>query len=699
MLARSLSTTNDSSSASSSSFSVDDLYDVPLADVRNFCVLAHVDHGKSSLAARMLECAGNRAPLSDRDGVDALDTLSVERERGITVKATAASMAVHHPRATGPTGRMLLNMVDTPGHADFGSEVTRSLAASQGGVLLFDASQGVQAQTFSVHDKARRMGVRLIPALTKVDLPTADPVEVALSGSDLFGFDPDAVLLTSARANVGVREVLDAVCDLVPPPAPLRGDDDDDGVLRARVVDSWFEPLHGVVCLVQIASGTLSEGDRVVAVAPGAADDASDLVARPARDVGVLVPDRVRTGTLRRGQMGYAVVGVRDPRAARPGSVLVRGRDAASDARTFFAAADVAVDDAAPSSSALYASVHPTEGETIDALRDAVDRLALNDAGLEVRATSGASSSSSSGGGPFLGPGLRVGFQGPLHAEVFRQRLRDEFDVDAVVTPPKVPYRVTLYGRRGARAAETTTSIVEDLSEWPLPDERYEVEEPVVRLRVLAPSRHAGDVTELVHRRRGRDVESGPLGADDHGVSSTSSSSSSSFVNDWILTARVPWAEVVTDLHEELKNRTSGHASFDYDDDDATTDFQPADLVKVDVTLNDETVGPLSFVAHRDEARARGRVVCSRLKEVLPRRQFVTVIRAVADGNRILASERVRAYRKDVLVKSGKNVGGGDVTRKKKLLEKQKKGKKRQQETGRVTLSQAAFNSVVGRSS
>ena len=740
---------------------------IPLEDCRNFCFIAHVDHGKSSLASRVLELTGNlsmeqqwtavqHAGLADQflnpndakakskkgsgsgssggssggsgeemDGakkeqIELMDTLSVERERGITVKASAASMFYPHPSAKGPNGVLLLNMVDTPGHIDFGTEVTRTLSSVQGAVLLFDAAQGPQAQSLSVHEKAKKMeNVKvIIPALTKIDLPDSRTVDVALSVSDLFGFDPDSVLLTSARSRIGVADVLEVVCRDIPPPDPLPDDDGTGGsILRAVIVDSWFEPLRGVVCLVQVLSGELEEGTRISIIEPYAknAEEAKDGSVHnfntkdhySVQDVGLVLPHRLRTGSLGRGHMGYVIVGLRDPRQARPGTIMTLHKDLSTVVnmhlpRTCFG------DNS--SKSVLYASVHPMEGDEFDELASAVDRLALNDTGLEVTRTSG--NVSSNDGGPFLGPGLRVsaamlprvsvascsffesgplilitflsfiqvGFQGLLHVEVFQQRLTDEHGIEAIVTPPKVPYRITyLPSQSHKRAADAPVSeTIEDLSKWPENGIRFRVEEPIVDVRIMAPMEYAGNIMDLIKRKRGTGMETRPIDE-----------------LTWLFTAAMPWGEVVISFFDELKNCTAGYASFDHSESDPP--FREANLSKVDIMLNGEVVDPLAFVCHKDSAQEQGRVVCKKLHAVLPRQQFVTVIQAKADS-KIVASERIRAYRKDVLTTGGsKSVGGGDVTRKKKLLEKQKKGKKRQQTTGKVALSQAAFNSVISR--
>jgi elongation factor 4 len=666
------------------------IHKIPLEDVRNFCFIAHVDHGKSSLASRVLELTGNLGPeaqkiawdatfgdpnatgvvveASQKENINMLDTLSVEKERGITVKASTATMLYPHPAAVGPEGVLLLNMLDTPGHVDFGREVSRSLTFVQGAVLLLDASQGIQAQTWSVYEKAKSLPnpPQMLVALTKVDLDAARPIQVALTVSEWLNLDdPDAIITTSARNRVGITDILDAVCRQVPAPTPL--EDDDGEVLRAQVVDSWYDS-RGVNCLVQIVSGSLNESDRISIVA-----DRSQQ-AFSVQEVGILLPRTLRTGFLQRGQMGYVRFGLKDPRQAQPGTVLMLTKHASKQAAMIIPT----LPESLQAKSVLYASVHPMDSDGFEDLCQAVEKLALNDTGLDVAKTGGGSSSNERGG-PFLGPGLRVGFQGLLHVEVFRQRLTDEFGLEAIVTPPKVPYTVTYEPSKNSSIKEAYTEVIEDLDKWPLPGLKFTIEEPVVETRIMAPQEYAGSVMELIKRKRGTRLESRPI--DDE---------------TWLFTARMPWGELVTDFHDELKNVTAGMGSLDTFEGDPP--LQEAKLVKVDILLNDEVVEPLAFVCHADEAQGQARVVCKKLQEVLPRQQFVTVIQAKA-ASKIIASERIKAYRKDVLTTGGsKSVGGGDVSRKKKLLEKQKKGKKRQQSSGKVSLSQEAFNSVISRS-
>ena len=579
------------------------------------------------LASRLLERLGNfaitqetysntpyeslqRGTSSAKEDYLKLDTLSVEKERGITVKASAASM-LYRPidktilSSCNPTGFLLLNMVDTPGHVDFGLEVTRSLYAVQGAVLLFDAAQGIQAQSLNVYQKAKIANTVLLPALTKIDLPSAKPLDVSISIADMFDdFDPDRIIHTSARSNIGIESILEAVSKEVP--APEQFSDDDGVTFRAQVIDSWFEPLRGVVCLLNILSGTLSEGDRMTVVGTSFYND--DSLSGPkvpkesffsVQDVGVVLPHRVRTRTLSRGQMGYAVIGLRDPRQAKPGSLIVSQSEIKKVAKMEYPSW-ISLSDKM-SRSVLFASVHPLAADEFDELCTAVDKLALNDTGIEVHRTSG---SSSSDGGPFLGPGLRIGFQGLLHVEVFRQRLLDEFEMDAIVTPPKVPYLIKYLpnknSRRGAEAP--SEEIIEDLSKWPANGERFDILEPIVKVKVIAPVEYAGNVLELIKRKRGENMTTEQI--DDH---------------SWIFNSDMPWGEVVTDFHDTLKNCSAGYASFDIEE----AGFKKGDLCRVEIMLNGESVDPLTFVSHRSIAHIEGRSVCSKLKQSLPREQFV----------------------------------------------------------------------------
>lgn len=624
---------------------------IPLEDVRTFSFIAHIDHGKSSLSSRVLELAGNQgldsqkfawnAAMNDtnadqgikdqvsttldetpKENIELMDRLTVEKERGITVKASTASMLYQHPSAVGPEGLLLINMIDTPGHVDFGREVTRSLSFVQGAVLLLDASQGIQAQTWSVYEKVMALPdpPTLLIALTKVDLPSARPIDVSLSVSEFFDWeDPDDIILTSARSRIGVKTVLDAVCERVPPPKALADDSNDaSSILRAQVVDSWYDD-RGVNCLVQIHAGQVLENDRISIVV--AKSDGGGQQSYSVQEVGIVLPHLHRTRKLTRGQLGYVRFGLRDPRQAMPGTVLVPPTQLKNNDLCLPKIPDISL-----TKSALYASVHPYESDGFEELCNAVDRLALNDTGLEVQRTSAVGNST---GGPFLGPGLRVGFQGLLHVEVFRQRLEDEFEIQAVVTPPKVcltlynqssethahiakvSYKVTSLPSKKNNHEEAETKLIEDLKDWvrlflvlladltvswvkPEAGTKYQVEEPIVDARIIARVEDAGAVMELVNRKRGTDLNTKPIDE-----------------SKWMFTAKLPWGEVVTDFHDQLKNVTKGYGSMDTSEADPP--FAKANLSKVDIMLNGELVEPLAFVCHKDVAHGEGKNVCKKV--------------------------------------------------------------------------------------
>jgi GTP-binding protein LepA len=441
-------------------------------------------------------------------------------------------------------------------------EVSKSLDSVEGAVLLFDAVQGVQAQTLSVYDKAKSIGkrkdgsgIKVLPALTKIDIPSARPLEVALSVSELLGFDPDGILKTSARNRIGIQDVINKICEQVDPPEKLS--DDDGSILRAKVIDSWFEPRRGVICLIRVLSGKLSEGDRISIIEPAAnnADHKAGKDHYSTQEVGIVAPHRIRTGSLSRGMMGYVVAGMRDPRDARPGTILTLQKTISTIIGQNMILPSSVGSGLMGQHSVLYASVHPMEGDGFDELSAAVDRLALNDTGLEIQRTAG---SQNSGGGAFLGPGLRVGFQGLLHVEVFRQRLMDEFDMEvcrnraslifsstdaastntslfgdtqAIVTPPKVPYTIKYMETKSFKRAPglPEVEVIEDLIQWPPQGSKFQVLEPVVDVRILSPMDYAGDILELIKRKRGTKMETKPI--DD---------------NTWMFTASMPWADVVT---------------------------------------------------------------------------------------------------------------------------------------------------------
>ena len=636
----------------------DAMREFPPERIRNFSIIAHIDHGKSSLSDRLLELCGN---VEQVERAQVLDSLQVERERGITVKAQTTSMVWRPSPEADP---YLLNLIDTPGHVDFSYEVSRSLAACDGALLLVDASQGVQAQTLATYALAKAQGLAIVPVLTKVDLPHAMPEDAALSMAAAFDdVDPDAVLLTSAKTGAGVAEVLPALVGGIPPPraasgraAPGDGAGAGDGAsLRALLIDSWFDEHRGVVCLVQVRDGVLAEGSRICAHSSlgGAAGGAGGAQA-PAfsvQEVGLLTPGALRVGALHEGQVGYVVANMRSTSSAHAGDTLVAvpapGR-----------AAPAALGGFRRPSPTIFASMLPLDSSGFEELDSAVSRLLLNDASVTVqREELGA-----------LGTGLRCGFLGLLHMEVFHQRLRDEFAQPVLMTAPSVPYVVAEGGAR---------RTLRNLADWPAGDGPREVLEPMVEASIIAPASCLGALLEELIRRRGEERDLRYLDED-----------------SVMLRYLLPWAEVCTDFHDALKNLSAGYASFSY----AEAEPRPADLVKVELAINQDVVEPLSFVCHRDRAESEGRRIAKVLRGAIDRQQFVVNIQAkVAGTKRVIASERLQAYRKDVLTKSGKTVGGGDVTRKKKLLEAQKRGKKLAKTVGKVKLSQEALWSVLAR--
>ena len=608
---------------------------LPVEKTVTFSIVAHVDHGKSSLAQRLLEKYGNISAM-DAVGQSALDTLDVERERGITVKAVTASMLV---------GEYLVNLVDTPGHADFAHEVRRSLGACDGALLLVDASQGIEAQTLKVAAAARAAGVPLVCAASKIDLPTADAVEVALELAALeFCDDPEKVLCLSAKSGDGVDAVMPAIIDAFEQPA----DDRRTRPTRCRVLDGRYDVTRGVVAVIQCVDGALHEGDRIAFLGGDGKTE------HTVQELGLLTPSHHRTGFLNAGCVGYLVAGLRDVRQARVGDTLCLAteRDRLEP-----------VDPLPPATQpGLFASVFPPDGGLFDEMSRAVDRLALNDASVTVRREAKAR--------PTLGAGLRLGFLGLLHMDVFRQRLRDEFNSEVLFTSPTVPYRVSW--------KDGNVTTLEALDDWPdaaqLSREVSDILEPVVDLEVVTPREHVGACLEHLETARAQQT----------GIESTLDGRS-------IISCAAPWASVVDGLGERLAHASRGHATLAVDE---LPRYEAADVAKVDVLLNGEPVEALAFAARSADARDRGRRAVEKLRRHVPRQLFECIIQARVNGA-VVARARIAPLRKDVLTTGGsKAVLGKD--RKKKLLEKQKRGKARQKTIGKIALGQDALWAVVG---
>jgi GTP-binding protein LepA len=600
----------------------------PPERIRNFCIIAHIDHGKSTLADRMLQLTG----VVDERAMRAqyLDRMDIERERGITIK----SQAVRMPWASDVAGSAgggaaadpqvwCLNMIDTPGHVDFSYEVSRSLAACEGAVLLVDAAQGIEAQTLANLYLAMENDLTVIPVLNKIDLPAAQPDKYAQELAGLIGCDVTDVLRVSGKTGEGVQELLDEIVRQIPPPVG-----DPTAPARAMIFDSVYDTYRGVVTYVRVIDGNLNPRERILMMSTGAVHELLEI--------GVISPEPEPSKGLGVGEVGYLITGVKDVRQSRVGDTVTNQSKPASGALGGYR-------DPKPM---VYSGLYPIDGTDYPLLRDALDKLKLNDASLVYEPETSAA----------LGFGFRVGFLGMLHLEIIRERLEREFGLDLISTLPNVEYDVTMEDKR----------LIEVTNPSEFPEGKIaEIREPVVRATVLAPSEYIGAIMELCQQRRGQLRGMDYLSAERVEMRYT-----------------LPLAEIVFDFFDQLKSRTRGYASLDYEPDGD----QVADLVKVDILLQGEQVDAFSSIVHRDKAYAYGVDMATKLRKLIPRQQFEVPIQA-AIGSRVIARETIRAIRKDVLAKCY----GGDISRKRKLLEKQKEGKKRMKMVGRVEVPQEAF--------
>jgi GTP-binding protein LepA len=592
----------------------------PPERIRNFSVIAHIDHGKSTLSDRILELTGAVDPREMRDQY--LDSMDLERERGITIKAQ--NVRVHWRD-------YVLNLIDTPGHVDFGYEVSRSLAACEGVVLLVDASQGIEAQTLANCYLALEHDLEIVAALNKIDLPAADPERCAEEIERVLGIPASSILRVSAKTGEGVPALLDAVVERIPPP---KGDPD--APLQALIFDSAYDQYRGVVSSVRVVAGTLSTGARLRFLQAGALHDAEE--------VGLRTPAPVPVASLGPGEVGYLIAGVKDVGEARAGETVTEAARPAAEPLPGYQEPKPMV----------FCGLYPVEGDEFAGLRDALEKLRLNDASFSFEPeTSGA-----------LGFGFRCGFLGLLHMEIVRERLEREFGLSLVATAPSVRYLAHL-----APAAGGGTVVVENPSALPPAGQLERIEEPVILATILTPAEFTGSVLELCQSRRGELVKMDYLSPE-----------------RLELVYRLPLAEVVLDFFDQLKGRTRGYASLDYE----PAGYEEADLVKVDILLNGVPVDAFSTIVHRSKAYAYGRRMTAKLAELIPRQLFDVPIQA-AIGGRIVARETVKARRKDVIAKCY----GGDVTRKRKLLERQKEGKRRMKAIGRVEVPEEAFISAL----
>ena len=591
--------------------------------IRNFCIVAHIDHGKSTLADRLIEATGAVEKRQMRDQL--LDTMDLERERGITIKLNAVRMSY-----TAKDGSEYeLNLIDTPGHVDFTYEVSRSLAACEGAILVVDASQGIQAQTLSNMFLAMDAGLEIIPVLNKIDLPGAEPERRAQEIMDLIGAKREEILSVSAKEGTGIPELLEAVVARVPPP---RGRVD--APLRALIFDSYYDRYRGAVPSIRVVDGVVREGTEIVF---GAHPEDVHHV----DEVGYLQLGQHPTDQLVAGEVGYLVASLRDVRDARVGDTILDAANRATELLPGYR--DV--------KSMVFAGVYPTDSEQYEGLRDALEKLRLNDASLHYEPESSTA----------LGFGFRCGFLGLLHMEIVQERLEREFNLDLITTVPTVEYHV--YKTDGEML------LLENPSHLPDPAEISRIDEPYVKARIMAPSEYIGAIMRLGQERRG--VYNGMHYLDTNRVE---------------FDFEFPLGEIVLDFYDKLKSLSRGYASLDYE----AADYRESDLVKLDMLINGDPIDAFSVIIHRDKAQEWGRKVAEKLKELIPRQLYQVAIQA-AIGNKVIARETISAFRKDVLAKCY----GGDITRKRKLLEKQKEGKKRMKQIGAVEIPQEAFLAVL----
>ena len=589
--------------------------------IRNFSIIAHIDHGKSTLADRIIHMCGG---LSDREmEAQVLDSMDLERERGITIKAQTA--ALQYKARDGQV--YSLNLIDTPGHVDFSYEVSRSLAACEGALLVVDASQGVEAQTVANCYTAIEQGVDVVPVLNKIDLPSAEPERVIKEIEDIIGIDAGDAVRASAKTGVGIEDILDAVIARIPPP---KGDPD--APLKALIIDSWFDNYVGVVMLVRVMDGVLKPKDKILFMATGAV--------HLCEQVGVFTPKSKARERLSAGDVGFIIAGIKELKSAKVGDTVTLAGNAAAAPLPGFKEIK----------SQVFAGLYPVESHDYDALRDALEKLKLNDASLHYEPETSQA----------LGFGFRCGFLGLLHMEIVQERLEREYDMDLITTAPTVVYQVVM--RDGEVIEIDNPSRLPDLSKI------EEIREPIITATILVPQEYVGAVITLCEQKRGAQKNMQYMG------------------RQVMLSYEMPMNEVVMDFFDKLKSSSRGYASLDYE----FKEFRTSDLVKLDVMVNGEKVDALSLIVHRSVALYRGRALAAKMRELIPRQMFDVAVQA-AIGSQIIARENVKALRKNVLAKCY----GGDISRKRKLLEKQKAGKKRMKQVGNVEIPQEAFLAIL----
>ncbi len=595
--------------------------------IRNFSIIAHIDHGKSTLADRLIQRCGG---LADREmEAQVLDSMDIEKERGITIKAQTA--ALHYKARDGQVYN--LNLIDTPGHVDFSYEVSRSLSACEGALLVVDASQGVEAQTVANCYTALDLGVEVLPVLNKMDLPQADPDNAKAEIEDVIGIDATDAIPCSAKTGMGIDEILELIVAKVPAP---RGNPDTP--LRAMIIDSWFDPYVGVVMLVRVVDGRLLKGERIKMMASGAAYNADNL--------GVFTPANSPRDALNAGEVGYIIAGIKELKAAKVGDTITLEKKLPNN----LGPAEQALPGFKEIQPQVFAGLYPTEASEYDQLRDALEKLQLNDASLHFEPEVSQA----------LGFGFRCGFLGLLHMEIVQERLEREFDQDLITTAPSVVYEVV--------KGDGEVIMVENPSKMPEQGRIQEIREPIVTVHLYMPQEYVGPVMTLANQKRGVQLNMAYHG------------------RQVMLTYELPLGEIVLDFFDKLKSVSRGYASMDYE----FKEYRASDVVKVDILLNGEKVDALSIIVHRSQSAYRGRAVAAKMREIISRQMFDVAIQAAIGAN-IIARETIKALRKNVLAKCY----GGDITRKRKLLEKQKAGKKRMKQIGSVEVPQEAFLAIL----
>ncbi|MBK6591589.1 MAG: elongation factor 4 [Burkholderiales bacterium] len=596
--------------------------------IRNFSIIAHIDHGKSTLADRLIQRCGG---LEARDmEAQVLDSMDIEKERGITIKAQTA--ALQYKALDGQVYN--LNLIDTPGHVDFSYEVSRSLSACEGALLVVDASQGVEAQTVANCYTALDLHVEVLPVLNKIDLPNADPDNARSEIEDVIGIDATDAIVCSAKTGLGIDDILEAIVAKIPAP---KGNPN--GPLRAMIIDSWFDSYVGVVMLVRVVDGRLAKGDRIKMMASGAMYNADNL--------GVFTPATQPRNSLEAGEVGFIIAGIKELQAAKVGDTVTLIKPGTGGASATATEALPGFKEIQPQ---VFAGLYPTEASEYDSLRDALEKLKLNDASLHYEPEVSQA----------LGFGFRCGFLGLLHMEIVQERLEREFDQDLITTAPSVVYQVM--------KNDGEVIMVENPSKMPDVGKMAEIREPIVTMHLYMPQEYVGVVMTLANQKRGVQMNMAYKG------------------RQVVLTYEMPLAEIVLDFFDKLKSVSRGYASMDYE----FKEYRAADVVKVDILLNGEKVDALSIMLHRAQSQYRGRAVVAKMREIISRQMYDVAIQAAIGAN-IIARETIKALRKNVLAKCY----GGDISRKKKLLEKQKAGKKRMKQVGSVEVPQEAFLAIL----